>query len=287
MFNRLTAISYAFVDSSAADVQERLRYLQRLWRDTIQCEELLEDWVEARNRADLGREEARADLVQKWCPQFIRKTRDILIPFLSESERLLVALGTQVDQGVRRSEIYRFMSTTEHSEPWQFADYKPHQGEFEPDASWRSQIVALAAKLELEIDDFIPEERQSTVEVAGSMDASIQMRLKRSQSDPLAKDEAEVDGPCPTFTWRHNGEVVLGQMRSGSWKLVKHLWGQDNRTAHRDAISELIYGAPAKICDASEIGSRRRDANKFFRTHEIPWKVAIAGEFVHLSPAQW
>ena len=74
-------------------------------------------------------------------------------------------------------------------------------------------------------------------------------------------------------------------MRTGSWKLVKHLWQQLDRAATFSDLLQPVYDDPEHIADASAFGSLCKAATKFFKEHGIPWRAGTKKTVVFLEPA--
>jgi hypothetical protein len=85
----------------------------------------------------------------------------------------------------------------------------------------------------------------------------------------------EPDGPCGAFQWRHNGNVLPHAMAPGPWKLANFLWGEDPRQAAFDGLLVPVYDDPNHVADRVAFGSLRREANKFFRLNQVPYRLKL------------
>jgi hypothetical protein len=102
---------------------------------------------------------------------------------------------------------------------------------------------------------------------------------------PFAKDNVP-DGPCPPFTWRHEGKIVKDNMQPAAWKMVKHLWQAAELSATTDDLKLPVYDDAERETGENEFGSLRRAANSFFKEHKIPWRITIKKRVVGLVPTK-
>src|SRR4051812_44041991 len=59
-------------------------------------------------------------------------------------------------------------------------------------------------------------------------------------------DSPRVDGPCHPYSWRLDGKTI-GKMRTGSWKMVTHLWQQLDRAATYGDLLQPVYDDPEHV----------------------------------------
>jgi len=108
-----------------------------------------------------------------------------------------------------------------------------------------------------------------------SIDGEACRLLARLIGVTAAAFTADLDGPYGNCQWRHNGEVVKDTMQVGAWKMVKHLWEQDDHTACFDELIVPVYNDTEHIADENAFGSLRKAANKFFSVNAIPLSVSL------------
>ena len=83
------------------------------------------------------------------------------------------------------------------------------------------------------------------------------------------------------FVW--NGNTYSG-LRAVAWRLVNALWTRNPRLASFAELALPVWrDHNPLVADAGTVGSARRDANKFFEAHRIPWRVQTSGGTVFLK----
>jgi hypothetical protein len=144
------------------------------------------------------------------------------------------------------------------------------------------------------------DELVSSIEQAGEIDSfapiyckfatsSHKLSAERIRETPMKSDAIPrsdpplADGPCHPYTWRHAGIPVDDHMQPGAWKLVDHLWKQQDLAATFDDLKHPVYDDREHTAGDEAFGSLRRAANKFFKTHGISWRISIKKKIVHLS----
>ena len=115
----------------------------------------------------------------------------------------------------------------------------------------------------------------------------IQLATKTASADANNSEiaQAEGDGPSTPYTWRYGGKKI-GDMRSGAWKLVSYLWGRRSRRADFEEIGRPVFEIN-ECPNINQVGALRRDANNFFRKHQIPWTVKTRAREVFLESRDW
>ncbi len=83
------------------------------------------------------------------------------------------------------------------------------------------------------------------------------------------------DGPVPPDKFRFAG-TTYGSLGPKPYWLIYVLWNASNRTATKEEIAEKVWGDPNVELDQNDLGSARKQANKFFRDQSIPYKVEIS-----------
>lgn len=78
------------------------------------------------------------------------------------------------------------------------------------------------------------------------------------------------------FAW--NNTVYRGtndgeSMRSQVFALVQFLWRQPDKTSSFDELAQPIHKDRNHDVDENTIAGCRRDANTFFKTHGLPWRI--------------
>ena len=106
----------------------------------------------------------------------------------------------------------------------------------------------------------------------------------RDTLDQLPHPDAgspESNGPVPPdgFLWNGQRYRIDGPK---VWRLVAHLWRCRNHAAEFATLGGPVWRDHAAQIDSGNVGSLRRDANKFFKEHSIPCRVSIRGEWVHI-----
>jgi len=95
-----------------------------------------------------------------------------------------------------------------------------------------------------------------------------------------AKDDA-VDGPIEPDGFRFQGRAYHGLARKPFFALL-YLWGQPNKVARLDDLAGPVWEDHAYPPDAEAVRGLRRDLNRFFRAHQLPWKSFIKNQCLAL-----
>lgn len=83
------------------------------------------------------------------------------------------------------------------------------------------------------------------------------------------------DGPIPPDEFGFSGKC--GRMkRSRTWQFVKILWNSPNRTVTLDGLAKPLWGDSKHDISIMAVGSLRRDANRFFTEHGMPFRVRLS-----------
>jgi hypothetical protein len=89
------------------------------------------------------------------------------------------------------------------------------------------------------------------------------------------------DGPVEPLSFAWDGVVFPG-MRPMAWKAVSHVWQARRRCADVSDMAEPVWGDRVDVPTDDEVGSVRRDANRFFRKHNIGLELIRKGTIVSL-----
>jgi hypothetical protein len=92
---------------------------------------------------------------------------------------------------------------------------------------------------------------------------------------------AKPDGPFGTdgFRWQ---QIEYHGLRGKPFALVLYLWDLPDRVADFDDLAEPVWGDHAANLGADQVGSARREANRFFSKRKIPLSVVIRKRRVEL-----
>ena len=93
----------------------------------------------------------------------------------------------------------------------------------------------------------------------------------------------QADGPCHPYTWQENGERIDDQLQPAAWRMVNHLWSRRYLSASFDQLEVPIYNEHDDRVDNITAGSLRSAANRFFKKHNLPYRVCIKQTIVYLS----
>lgn len=99
---------------------------------------------------------------------------------------------------------------------------------------------------------------------------------------PAAAPVVGADGPFGTDGFRWCGSDNHG-LTPKPFRLVDALWKAPNRTLEFSDLAEPVFRDHAVSVTESTVGSLRREANNFFKTRELPFRVAISGDRVTLK----
>ena len=89
------------------------------------------------------------------------------------------------------------------------------------------------------------------------------------------------DGPHPPDQFAFDGSVY--QIRTGLlWRLIDHVWRQPERRASVDSLAKEVWNDAGHDISYLSLASLRRDANRFFRNNNLPFKMQARQEAVML-----
>jgi hypothetical protein len=94
-------------------------------------------------------------------------------------------------------------------------------------------------------------------------------------------DLLEAKGPAGIGRFSWDGEEYAG-LTTKPWLLVNHLWTQPRREADIDDLAYPVYGDREEIPSETQVGSLRRQANRFFEKYRLPLRISIRGHVVGL-----
>ena len=80
------------------------------------------------------------------------------------------------------------------------------------------------------------------------------------------------DGPCAPYTWRLDGDVIDDKMKAMAWALANLLF-ENRQLVEFSALAEPVFGDREALVTEDNVGTHRKNANKFFRLHGIPWRI--------------
>lgn len=102
---------------------------------------------------------------------------------------------------------------------------------------------------------------------------------QNSDIEPASRSQ---DGPfgIDGFCWQGNEHH---RIRNLVHKLIVYLWGVPDKTADFADLAVPVWGDHVARPDFRTVGSVRRDANQFFESNQIPFKVKISGRRVTLA----
>ena len=87
-------------------------------------------------------------------------------------------------------------------------------------------------------------------------------------------DRSKLDGPVGPDGFCWNRTEYFG-LAPAPFRLVKYLWNQTDRTADFLDLGEPVWYDNEKDVDVNAVGSARREANKFFQRHSLPFKLTV------------
>ena len=104
---------------------------------------------------------------------------------------------------------------------------------------------------------------------------------RQTQRKPTTA-KARADGPFPPngFSFSGNEGTIS---RPKVWKLLRALWEAEDNTLEFHDLANPVWGDREELIDSPKVSSLRRDANRFFGKHSIPFTVAIKDTFVSLT----
>ena len=105
--------------------------------------------------------------------------------------------------------------------------------------------------------------------------------LREAWHKRLAGGASTEEGPSPPDKFSFNG-TAYSVPRPMVFKLIEHLWRSRGRTSRIDNLAEPVWGDHGGSVDDSSLGSVRRDANKFFEEHGLPFRVRTKSRCVSL-----
>ena len=113
--------------------------------------------------------------------------------------------------------------------------------------------------------------------------AEVLLRTPESEFNQAIEDAVKsqfaaspLDGPGCLYSFCWCGTVYPGMMPT-SWRLVRYLWKARHRTASFKDLAGPVWDDHAETITGSQVGSARRNANRFFEENEIPLRVTIKG----------
>jgi hypothetical protein len=87
--------------------------------------------------------------------------------------------------------------------------------------------------------------------------------------------EPQPEGPCDGYGWINLGQRIQDEMKELPWRMVNYLWSLKGKSCKWEQLAEPVYGDEEYVIDGEAIPSLRREANRFFDRHGIPWKVTV------------
>ena len=83
------------------------------------------------------------------------------------------------------------------------------------------------------------------------------------------------DGPTSPCTWMHEGRLIESEMDKLAWRMVNYLWNREGKIADWTDLAKPVYGDREHDTSGYAIPSLRAKANRYFKTHKIPWRVTL------------
>src|SRR6516165_8495928 len=113
-----------------------------------------------------------------------------------------------------------------------------------------------------------------------SMVAGIEVESDKMEERPIEgelgpRGEPPADGPCGTDGFRFGG-AEHRRMNPTAWRLVRYLWEQSSHDADWKFLAAPVFGDREELVTEGMVGSARREANKFFESKNIPFRVATS-----------
>lgn len=90
-----------------------------------------------------------------------------------------------------------------------------------------------------------------------------------------------VDGPIPPDQFAFGGVLYQIQIRP-LWRLIDHVWRQPNFHASVDSLKQAVWNDATHDISYWAVATLRRDANRFFRSHKLPFEMRARQESVLL-----
>ncbi len=100
---------------------------------------------------------------------------------------------------------------------------------------------------------------------------------------PRATGEVPADGPEPPDVFNHNG-VSYDGFTGKPFLAVQFLWTRRNKSADRQDLALPVWGDHSFDPDDNAVEGLRREINKFFGLHQIPWHAKQIREYLCLKP---
>jgi hypothetical protein len=169
-----------------------------------------------------------------------------------------------------------------------------------PPLEWMTLSRKRAQRIALQLcnEDGTPmydSESDSDLDTIEKMDHKVLARLWNSieSFDPLnepggttnrpketrqGQAEPQPDGPFPPTNFRHNG-VSYTISRPAVWRLINALWNAANRTLAFDELAEPVWEDREYDVGTNNVGSLRRDGNRFFKSNGIPLEIVVKNRF--------
>ena len=102
------------------------------------------------------------------------------------------------------------------------------------------------------------------------------------QSDAPEPNSSPPDGPLPPDGFRWKGKEFRG-LAPQPWRLIDFLWQQKGQQAEFAQLAEPVWRDRAEAVDSKNFGSTRRDANRWLKSHDLPFKVESKSDTAFLK----
>lgn len=87
------------------------------------------------------------------------------------------------------------------------------------------------------------------------------------------------DGPSPPNLFAFAGETF--EISSPAvWRLMNHVWNSPNRQASVNSLGNAVWNDIAHDISYLALATLRRNSNRFFRQHDLPFQMRISQEVV-------
>jgi hypothetical protein len=80
------------------------------------------------------------------------------------------------------------------------------------------------------------------------------------------------DGPVAPDKFAYGGGVYIVQSQL-VWRLISHVWKKPGHRASVDSLAEGVWGNPKHDISYLALATLRRNANRFFTTNNLPFKM--------------
>jgi hypothetical protein len=123
-----------------------------------------------------------------------------------------------------------------------------------------------------------PEQRAAKADMLRALD-QIDERLGLKSTIAPKTTTPNTTKPIPPDAFMFNGQRFDGIARQ-PFLALQYLWTMPNRAATKDDLTEPVFGDSEEFVDKGQIHNIRRDLNKFFRCHNLPFKATFINDYL-------